>query len=374
MDLLRAAKAGASSEAKPGIEMLMLALSNGADSGNFDKVIKLIDNLVALLGKEQTDDDNKKEYCAQQFDESDDKKKALERAIAAAEASISSAQESIATLSEETANLEAGIRALDTSVAEATAQRKNENAEFKALIASNTAAKEVLNFAKNRLNQFYNPKLYKAPAPAELSAEDRLYKSQGGVVTTAAPGGIAGTGITVFAQVAVHSNARDAPSPPPETWGAYASKSKENTGVMAMIDLLIKDLDKEMTEAETEEKDSQADYEQLMSDSAAKRAADSQSVDEKSAAKADAAAAQESHTDAKEDATKEAMLNAKFIASLHGECDFLLQYFDARQAARAGEVDSLGRAKAVLSGADFSLLQKAKSHGFLRGNCHPDNR
>merc|ERR1719330_1532609 len=128
-----------------------------------------------------------------------------------------------------------------------------------------------------------------------------------------------------------------------------------------MIDLLIKDLDKEMTEAETEEKDSQADYEELMSDSAAKRTADSQAVDEKSAAKADATAALESHTDAKEDATKEAMLNAKFIASLHGECDWLLQYFEARRAARAGEVDSLGRAKAVLSGADFSLVQVARS-------------
>merc|ERR1719512_396234 len=112
-----------------------------------------------------------------------------------------------------------------------------------------------------------------------------------------------------------------------------------------------------MTEAETEEKDSQADYEELMSDSAAKRTADSQALDEKSSAKADATAALEAHTDAKENAAKEAMLNAKFIASLHGECDWLLQYFEARRAARAGEVDSLGRAKAVLSGADFSFVQ-----------------
>ena len=36
-----------------------------------------------------------------------------------------------------------------------------------------------------------------------------------------------------------------------------------------MIDLLIKDLEKEMTEAETEEKDSQADYEGMTRMSAA---------------------------------------------------------------------------------------------------------
>merc|ERR1719166_580116 len=365
MALLRAAQTSASTGQKPGVEFVMLALSDLAKPGTFDKVIKMIDNLVALLGKEQTDDDNKKAYCLQQLDESDDKKKFLERSIATEKSSIASAEDAIASLTQEIAALEAGIRALDTSVAEATAQRKDENAEFKALIASNTAAKELLNFAKNRLNKFYNPKLYKAPPPAAVSEEDRLYAAQGGVVTTAAPGGIAGTGITVFAQVSMHSDQDAAPAPPPETWGAYTSKSKENTGVMAMIDLLVKDLDKEMTEAETEEKDSQADYEELMSDSAAKRTADSQSLNEKSAAKADATAALESHTDARDENTKELMATSKYIASLHGECDFLLKYFDARREARAGEVDSLKRAKAVLSGADFSLLQATRSHGFL---------
>merc|ERR1712012_574604 len=142
--------------------------------------------------------------------------------------------------------LDAGIQALDKSVAEATEQRKEENAEFKALIASDTAAKEVLAFAKNRLNQFYNPKLYKPPPKVELSAEDRTYSSMGGTLSTAPPSGIAGTGITVLSQVSMHRQLKDAPPPPPATWKAYATKSGENTGMIAMIDLLIGDLDKEM--------------------------------------------------------------------------------------------------------------------------------
>ena len=44
-----------------------------------------------------------------------------------------------------------------------------------------------------------------------------------------------------------------------------------------MIDTLIKELDTEMTEAETNEKLNQEDYEEMMADSAAKRAADSKS-------------------------------------------------------------------------------------------------
>merc|ERR1712087_196289 len=99
------------------------------------------------------------------------------------------------------------------------------------------------------------------------------------------------------------------------------SKSDEKGGVVAMINLLIKDLDKEMTEAETAEKDSQADYEELMADSAAKRTADSQSLNEKNSAKADAAAALESHTDARDQGATDLMGNAKHITALHGECD-----------------------------------------------------
>jgi len=367
--VLGSARGAAAARERPGLEMVMLALAGKAhSSGGFGKIIKMIDDLVNLLGQEQVDDDDKKEYCAQQFDAAEDQKKKLERGVASEEASIASAKEEIETLTKEIAALEAGIRALDKSVAEATAQRKDENAEYKALVASDTAAQEVLAFAKNRLNKFYNPKLYKPPAKTELSAGDRIYSNEGGELVTAAPGGIAGTGITAFAQVSLHTQQEGAPGPPPETFGAYATKSEENNGVIAMIDLLISDLAKELTEAKTQEKDSQADYEQMMKDSAEKRTIDSKSLTEKGAAKADMDTALQAHEQARAEGTKEVMLAAKLISSLHGECDWLLQYFDARKAARAAEVDSLNKAKAVLSGADYSLLQTTKTHGLLRSH------
>merc|ERR1719203_1114161 len=132
-----------------------------------------------------------------------------------------------------------------------------------------------------------------------------------------------------------------------------------------MIDLLIKDLTKEMTEAETDEKDGQADYEQMMKDSAAKRTTDSTVLAAKTSAKADAEAELQAHTEKHEDGSKELMATMKYIASLHAECDWLLQYFDVRKAARAGEVESLKQAKAVLSGADYSFLQRVRRAGFL---------
>merc|ERR1719174_1937871 len=124
-----------------------------------------------------------------------------------------------------------------------------------------------------------------------------------------------------------------------------------------MIDLLIRDLDKEMTEAETEEKDAQADYEQSMKHSAAKRSDDSQALAHKGAAKADLEGDLESHKEQKGATAKELMATLKYVQSLHSECDWLIQYFEARKEAREGEVDSLRKAKSVLSGADFSFVQ-----------------
>merc|ERR1719284_1513263 len=100
----------------------------------------------------------------------------------------------------------------------------------------------------------------------------------------------------VLAQISRHGGKRDTPEPPPDTWGAYSKKSQESTGAIAMIDLLVKDLDKEMTEAKVEEKNSQSAYEQLMADSASKRAADLKSISTKTSEKANLEEAKEADT------------------------------------------------------------------------------
>merc|ERR1719261_2075417 len=229
-------------------------------------------------------------------------------------------------------------------------------------MASNSAAKELLGFAKNRLNKFYNPTLYKAPPKRQLTDEDRATLAAGGTLApTAAPGGIAGTGVTVLASVSEHGVAK--PAPPPEAPGAYKKKSGESGGVIAMIDLIVKDLDKEMTVAKTEEKDAQGDYEQFMKDSASKRAGDSKALANKEKTLADLESNLQTSTDDKASAGKELAATVMYIQQLHNECDWLLQHFEVRKEARTSEIDAIGKAKAVLNGADFSLLQ-TKSRKF----------
>jgi len=345
------------------LDFVLLAL-RGRKVG-FEKVVKLIDGLVATLNTEQEDDEHKKAYCEAQFDSTDDKKKALERSISDTTTVIEETKESLATLAEEIKALKAGIVALDKAVEEATEQRKAESAEYKDLVASNAAAKELILFAKNRLQKFYNPRLHKAAPERELSEGDQIYVNEGGDIPTAAPGGIANTGITALMQLFSRSHA--APAPPPEAAAAYKKKSEGSAGVMAMMDLLVQDLDKETTEAEVEEANAKEAYQNVMAESAAKRTEDAKALTDKEAASADLSGSlQRSEADKKSD-NRELMGTMRYISSLKAECDWLLQYFEVRKQARADEIDSLQKAKAVLSGADFSLLQNdARSRKFLR--------
>merc|ERR1719261_1805116 len=229
-----------------------------------------------------------------------------------------------------------------------------ENAEYKEALASNTAAVEILGIAKNRLNKFYNPKLYKAPPKRELSEEERITVNMGGTLApTAAPGGIAGTGIGLF---------QAAPPPPPETFGAYQKKGGESNGVIAMMDMMIADLDKEIQEIEVEEREAQKEYEQFIKDSAEKRALDAKSIEDKESNKADLEAKLLKDGEEKTATMKEAMATHEYLASVHGDCDWLLNNFETRKAARVGEIDALTKGKAVLSGADYSLLQRVEVH------------
>jgi len=326
-----------------GVDFIVLSLQ-GKKAG-FDKVVKLIDDLTAALEKEGQDDEDKKEYCAKQFDEADDQKKTLETEVSDHESTIADLMSVPAQLTDEIDALSDGVRDLDKSVAEATAQRKEEAAAYGPLMATDATAKELILFAKNRLNKFYNPKQYKAP-DENMSDEDRATLAAGGTLAPTEAGGIAGTGIG-FAQL----------PPAPAAVEAYSKKSEESNGVIALMDLLVKDLDKEMLEAKQTETNAQEDYENFMNDAAAKRSKDSQALSDKEGVLADTKARLVEAKDSQAASKRNLMAVEQYISKLHAECDWLVKYFDLRKEARNGEIEAMQKAKAILSGADYSFLQ-----------------
>lgn len=317
-----------------GADLRFLELALMGRKVDFSKVFKMIDDMIVILKQEQVDDDAKKEYCNMQLEQTKDKSKDLTDTIHDLEVDIEEKTGAIATLKDELKTLNAGITELDKLVAEATEQRKEENKEFTELMSDDTAAKELLAFAKNRLQKFYNPKLYKAPPKAE----------------------------TEFIQLAsVRKSGKQEPGPPPATWSkGYEKKGESSSGVIQMIDLLVRDLDKEMQEAETQEEFAQKAYEELMNDSAEKRAKDVKAIQVKESAIADNEEILTKDNGDLKAKKQEFMAVETYTSQLHAECDWLLQNFELRKSARAEETDALKQAKAVLAGADFSFIQATK--------------
>merc|ERR1719465_43854 len=304
--------------------------------------------MVTLLGEEQKTDDDKKEKCEADIDETEDKHKELNVAIADLGKAIEETKESIATLTDEIAALTKGIKDLDKSVAEATENRKEDHEDYVTNMAANNAAVDLLKFAKNRLNKFYNPSQYKPPPKRELSEEERITLNNGGTLApTEAPGGIAGTGIS-----AMQSGA--APPPPPEANLAYQKKGEESAGVIQMIDNLINDVEKENQVMELEEKDAQEDYEKFMEDAKAKRAEDSKSQSDKEGALAETEEELVASKESLKAKQTDLMGVDKELSGLHADCDWLLKYYEARKEARTGEIDAMQKAKDVLNGANYS--------------------
>jgi hypothetical protein len=292
---------------KGGLKLDFVALALRGRKVGFEKVIALIDKFIGNLKADQKADDDKVAYCKAEFDKADDEKKALERKVSDAETAIKDAKETVATLIKEIEDTKAAIVNLDNDVAIATAQRQQENGEYKTLITQNTAAMSLIKMAIKRMNKFYNPSFI-----------------QNGEATH---GGNA---------------------------------------VITMMTTLVTDLEQENAVAKTAEGNAQADYEKFMADTKEQRIADAKLLEDKEAAKGEADEAVQSSVDAKTASGKELQGVLDYIMGLRADCDFVMKYYDTRKQARSDEIDALGKAKDVLQGADYSFVQLSRTHRHLR--------
>jgi len=308
--------------------------------GNFGEVIKMIDDMVALLGKQQDEDDKQKDWCRTEFNTAEDEQRAAQSKKDGIAAAMEEMSDTIAQMSEEIDGLSQDIKDLDKDVAEATEQRKLEHAEYLTNMQMNSVATELVEKAKNRMNKFYNPDLVSL-----IVTRDSQWKK-------------AAVALVQISSVQESSGStrshllRVEPPAAPESPGAF-KKSGQSAGVLGLMDMIIKDLMSSSKDVKFEEQTAQTDYNKLMGSSADSRAANAKAITNKEAAKADVESkldeAKESHRNTVQDLQQ----IKNYINDLHVSCDFIQENFDVRKEARANELDSLKNAKAVLSGANF---------------------
>lgn len=321
---------------QPALALLAFAAKQALKQGaapDFSKIITMIDDMVVLLKKEAEDDLTSRDKCNASFNESAAAKKEAEHAIAGLEAQVEELAGVIEAQAAIVKKADEDVAAAQQAQAEATEQRKTENADFVVAVDLNNQAVELIGKAKNKMNKFYNPQLYKEENVVELSAEEELEAGARTVLT----------------------QATDLPDGQPEVWekGDRKTKGKKSNSVFALMDMLAGDINKATTDLEHAEDTAQREYERLSQDLA-------EQITESGKAKAEATTTK---TDAEENKLNAESTHSmkseelkdinQTIADLHHQCDFILEAFEERKAARQTEIDGLTKAKAILSGAKF---------------------
>merc|ERR1719316_2451400 len=131
-----AASLKASRKFKRDPRMSFLALALRGKQVDMSKFVKMMEDMIDALGKEQETDDSKKEHCEKELDVSEDEKKTIERAMGKIEAAIAENKEAIAGLTADIEALADAIKENDKDVAEATEQRKEENEDYQTTLAA----------------------------------------------------------------------------------------------------------------------------------------------------------------------------------------------------------------------------------------------
>jgi len=321
---------------------------------DFTEIFKMIDEMIAILTKDNKDDAAQKDFCIAELTKTETEKAATDDKLASLASQLEELADSSAEVADKIKALQEGVASLDKDVAEATEQRKKEHEEYGANSQSMEVALELIGKAKNRLQKFYNPTLYKAPPKKEMSMEEKIIAAGSSALMQQEAAFDAPDGAS-FVQIRSlrRSQAKVAPPEAPEGPAPF-KKSEKSAGVLGLMDMVMGDVKTELQEMKMEEKYAQKEYVELMKDSQDSRATDLKSLTESESSKADLEGA---ITEAKENQmlTLEQSQNViATLAKLHGSCDFIIKNFELRLNARTAEIEGLKTAKAVLAGANFS--------------------
>merc|ERR1740115_313570 len=308
--LMRAARLSGSPQ------IAMLAASAQLDA--FTKVKALITKMVAELATQQKDEVEHRDWCISELNSN-------KRDTTAAYDKKDSLTAQIADLTKTIAKLSADIDASKAAVAEmmkqmkrASETREAENADFQTTVSDHRVMSIILTKALDRMKQVY------------ALLQQRGLKPGAPHIQTS------GT----------HTDPGNGP--------AKFSKSGKNAGggrVVAMLEEVLADTRKTEDQAMASEGDSQSAYENFMKDSNKSILKTTQSISDMTGARATAKEELSmAKTDFSQTMTELEGLNDT-NGDLHKSCDYVLKNFDARQAARAAEMEALNEAKNILSGA-----------------------
>jgi len=287
--------------------------------GHFDKVMGMIDDMIALLRKEEASDIVHRDLCENQQNANKNEMADLQSMIKKTDEMLKRMGNTKTELGEEISKLEDDIKGTKKSQKELLDFRNNESAEFKQALKDDADAIALIRQAIGALSKFYkNNKI-----PLGLAQKAPEY-------------------------------AKDADKAPETSWSGsdYGGRKSESGGILAILSMLAEDLEKEMADGRADDADAQEKY--LKQNGALQATLDAQdatkvSLEEELASLEEKIDAAEEFKKGKSDDKDAEGDTAKALAT---DCKWVKTHFETRRSKRKDEMQGLVDAKAFLAGVE----------------------
>lgn len=284
-----------------------ITLASKVKLDNFDAIKKVMDDMINNLKKQQAAEVEKNDECKELLHDNEMKRLRKQDDIDNLGARISELEETIKQTAARIEEAKTEINEAQVSLQKAGEDRKAENMEYQKTVSDQTMTIAILHKAMERLSKFYDASL-------------------------------------------VQKNSHKLHQTPPVPQMEYKPSSGAG-GVMSMIEKLIYDAKEMVKETKEGEAEAQASYEETVVETFDTIGALMKEVSTKTEENAENdKALLQSQADEKDSIADLERLK-KTNVDIHGNCDYLMKNFNARQEARQAEMEILLKEQEILSGA-----------------------
>jgi len=289
----------------------------------FKPVLIAIDKMIETLKGDEAEDLKKKESC-------DKERMADTRDAISNSRAMDEMTDKITKLTEEIKELEKKIEeakaqkeAVEKELKEATENRAAELKEFKLNLKDDEDAAALVAQATDVLKSFY---------------------SENGLML-----------VQKHAKQPAVTVAGEAPPPPPPTWEApYGGKTGENTGIIANLEMVKEDIEKDIHESKDAEAKAVAEYEAFKKESEDQIEALKKDMEDMAATVGRKLEDKTSTIEGRTISAGELKTLMDKIADIAPNCEYYTVNYAIREANRHIELDGLLKAKALLMGGKFT--------------------
>lgn len=282
-------------------------------NGHFDKIISMIDTMIGMMRTEEAEDIKHRDRCEAKQNANENARDDLDAEITKAKAAITRMGNSKDDLDKAQTATETEITATKKSMTDLLEMRNKGEKDFKQALKDDTNAVALITEAIGFLSKFYADN--KAALVQKADPKDQA----------------------------------------PETSfddGNYGGAKSSTGGILAILGMLVDDLEKEIKSGKADEAQGQADYEkdraalQDTLDAQEKKKSDVESAIADLGSKVEDAEEEEGNKNSDLEAEKDVQ------KSLNTDCAWVKSTFDTRAKKRTLEMDGLVEAKDFLAGVD----------------------